>query len=67
MRDLGPALVDYLVRANELDMSLHQIADALLTRQLAEHGVDVTLRNAYADARKKEISDDVPDRFSETA
>ena len=48
-------------------MSLHQIADALLTRQLAEHGVDVTLRNAYADAREKEISDDVPDRFSETA
>ena len=66
VRDLGPALADHLVRANELDMSLHQIADALLTRQLAEHGVDVTLRNAYADARK-EISGDLPDRFSETA
>ena len=62
VRDLGPALADHLVRANELDMSLHQIADALLTRRLAEHGVDVTLRNAYADARK-EISDDVPIAF----
>lgn len=66
VRDLGPALADHLVRANELDMSLHQIADALLTRRLAEHGVDVTLRNAYADARK-EISDAISDRFSETA
>ncbi len=66
IRDLGQPLADHLVHANELDMSLHQIADALLTRRLAEYGVDVSLRNAYADARKQ-LSTSVPDRSSGTA
>jgi hypothetical protein len=66
VRDLGETLADHLLRANELDMSLHQVADALLTRRLAEHGVDIALRNAYADARKR-LSPKVPESFSETA
>ena len=53
VRELGQSLADHLLQANELDMSLHQIADALLTRRLAEYGVDVALRNAYANARER--------------
>ncbi len=49
--DLGPALVDRLVEANELDMRLHQIADAILTRKLAETDEGVRLRAAYREAR----------------
>jgi hypothetical protein len=64
--DLGPALADHLLRANELDMSLYQIADALLTRRLAEHDVHVTLRSAYADARKR-LSTNATNNFTETA
>lgn len=46
-RDLGSALTEELLRRNELDMCLHQVADALLTRRLAERSVKVTLREAY--------------------
>ncbi len=53
VRDLGHDLADRLLQANELDMFLHQVADALLTRRLAERGADSALRNAYADARKR--------------
>ncbi len=53
VRDLGQTLADHLLEANQLDMSLHQIADALLTRRLAERDVDVALRNAYTVAREQ--------------
>jgi len=53
VRDLGHKLADRLLQANQLDMLLHQVADAMLTRRLAERGVDSALRNAYADARNR--------------
>lgn len=66
VREVGHTLADHLLQANELDMSLHQIADASLTRRLAEHGVDNVLRSAYADARKRTLTD-VVDSLSDTA
>ena len=48
LRDLGLSLTEELLKRNELDMSLHQVADALLTRRLAERSVAITLREAYA-------------------
>ena len=47
--DLGPALVDRFV--DELDMRLHQVADSILTRKLAETNEGVRLRAAYREAR----------------
>jgi hypothetical protein len=49
--DLGEALASELLHCNELDMSLHQVADALLTRKLAEHRVRVSLQQLYQEAR----------------
>jgi hypothetical protein len=46
-RELGMGLADRLIECNELDMRLHHVADALLTRRLAEQGVSVPLLNAY--------------------
>ena len=48
VRDLGSELTAELVRRNELDMYLYQVADALLTRRLAERSVLNELRNAYS-------------------
>ncbi len=48
VRDLGSALTAELLRRNELDMCLYQVADALLTRRLAERSVSIELRNAYS-------------------
>lgn len=45
--ELGPKLAKLLLERNELDMSLHQVADALLTRRLAERSVALRLRDAY--------------------
>jgi hypothetical protein len=53
VNDLGRPLAEQLVRNNELDMRLHQVAEALLARRLAEHGVDVALINAYANAHQR--------------
>ncbi|CAN5381239.1 hypothetical protein BH20VER3_BH20VER3_15920 [soil metagenome] len=50
VQDLGERLTDHLLKNNELDFCLHQIADALLTRKLAEYDVRVTLAEAYANA-----------------
>lgn len=50
VEELGEELALELLRRNELDMALHQVADALLTRRLAEYKVDVKLRRAYANA-----------------
>ncbi|MEO5717223.1 MAG: hypothetical protein ABIR29_01470 [Chthoniobacterales bacterium] len=48
VRDLGAQLTAELLRRNELDMCLYQVADALLTRRLAERSVLIELRNAYS-------------------
>lgn len=48
IRDLGSPLTAELLRRNELDMCLYQVADALLTRRLAERSVLIELRNAYS-------------------
>lgn len=45
--DLGAARARYLLDRNELDMCLHQVADALLSRRLAERRVHVALRQTY--------------------
>ncbi len=45
--ELGSDLTAELLERNELDMCLHQVADALLSRRLAERGVRITLRDAY--------------------
>ena len=47
--DLGTATVQYLVDHNELDMCLHQVADSLLSRRLAERRAVVSLRHSYMD------------------
>lgn len=50
VQDLGSNLAGELLVQNELDMCLHQIADALLTRRLAERSVLIRLRDAYGRA-----------------
>jgi hypothetical protein len=51
-RELGSSLTEELLQRNELDMCLHQVADALLTRRLAERSVAIMLRESYAEARE---------------
>jgi hypothetical protein len=46
-KNLGPELAERLLSCNYLDMCLHQVADALLTRRLAEHGIGIVLTRAY--------------------
>ncbi len=48
--DLGPDLARKLLDRNEGDMRLHQVADALLSRRLAEEGAQVSLRRVYVEA-----------------
>ena len=48
--DLGAGLTSELLSRNELDMTLHQIADSLLTRRLAEREIAVKLRENYRKA-----------------
>jgi hypothetical protein len=48
--DLGLNLAQQLLEKNEFDMRLYQIADALLSRKLAEEGAQVGLRSAYGEA-----------------
>lgn len=50
--DLGASIVDRLLENNELDMRLHQVADAILARKLAETGSGISLRTAYQDAQQ---------------
>ena len=54
--DLGESTAQYLLKNNELDMCLHQVADALLTRRLAERGVGLALLQAYTDAQHEQPS-----------
>lgn len=53
--DLGTATVQYLVDHNELDMCLHQVADSLLSRRLAERRAMVSLRHAYMDISRSKL------------
>ena len=53
VNNLGQALAEHLLESNKLDMCLHQAADALLARKLAENGVAVALIKAYAEARER--------------
>lgn len=46
--ELGKEAARYLVQNNKLDMCLYQVADALLTRRLAERGIKLTLLEAYS-------------------
>ncbi|MEP6974258.1 MAG: hypothetical protein ABI787_01160 [Spartobacteria bacterium] len=50
--ELGEETARYLVENNQLDMCLYQVADALLTRRLAERGVRLQLLQAYTAAQK---------------
>jgi len=50
--DLGEALAGFLLEHNQLDMRLHQIADALLTHRTAEHGLPSELLQAYDSVRQ---------------
>jgi hypothetical protein len=50
--ELGDATAQHLLENNQLDMCLHQVADALLTRRLAEHGMGLALVQAYARAQQ---------------
>lgn len=53
VNDLDQTLAEHLLEGNKLDMCLHQVAEALLTRKLAENGAGVALINAYAEARER--------------
>lgn len=53
LEDIGSALAERLLECNQLDMRLYQVADALLTRRLAEQHVDISLLNAYAEASQR--------------
>jgi hypothetical protein len=53
VNELGQTLAEHLLEGNKLDMCLHQVADALLTRKLAENGGAVALIKAYAEARER--------------
>jgi hypothetical protein len=56
VKELGDETADYLISNNELDMCLHQVADSLLTRRLAEHGVTVSLLEVYSNLRRRDAS-----------
>jgi len=47
---LGPAITRDLLARNELDMTLHQVADSLLTRRLAEREIAIKLQESYSQA-----------------
>lgn len=48
--DLGESTSHFLLEQNQLDMCLYQIAESILTRRLAEEGVELTLARAYGEA-----------------
>jgi hypothetical protein len=51
--DLGESTTNYLIEHNQLDMCLHQIADSILTRRMAEEGAELMLARAYGQARER--------------
>ncbi len=56
MDDLGESTTNFLLEHNQLDMCLHQIADSILTRRMAEEGVELMLARAYTRARQNRRS-----------
>lgn len=58
--ELGDSTVSHLLENNELDMSLHQIADSILTRKLAEERVQLHLMHAYTQAQRARLNPDSP-------
>lgn len=50
--DLGESTAQHLIENNQLDMCLHQIADSILTRKMAEEGLELALARAYAQAQE---------------
>jgi hypothetical protein len=53
--DLGEKLAQCLLEQNDLDMRLYQVADALLSRRLAEQGMEISLRRAYKEAQQTSL------------
>ena len=47
----GQDLANELIERNQLDMSLHQVADAILTRKLAEYRACISLQQLYDKAK----------------
>lgn len=60
--DLGSDLAQQLLEQNELDMRLHQVADSLLSRRLAERSVSIKLRDAYGSERATREVTSEPER-----
>ncbi len=54
--DLGESLAQELLARNESDMRLYQVADALLSRRLAEEGRETGLRRAYNEAHEMRLA-----------
>ncbi len=54
--ELGSDLAHHLLEENELDMCLHQVADSLLSRRLAERSLMITLRETYGSARAAQLA-----------
>lgn len=50
--ELGESITQHLLANNELDMCLHQIADSILTRKMAEENIELNLVRAYAEAER---------------
>ncbi len=48
--DLGASTTEHLLGNNQLDMTLYQVADSILTRKLAEQGVMLNLARSYSKA-----------------
>ena len=56
VEDLGESTVAHLLEANQLDMCLHQVADSILTRKMAEEGVELALALLYSQALQNRSS-----------
>ena len=48
--ELGTSTTEHLLENNQLDLALYQVADSILTRRLAEQGLDLTLSRSYSEA-----------------
>ena len=55
VEDLGHDLVAQLLASNQLDMRLHQVAEAILHRKLAEWNIDSTLQTTYEQALRPAV------------
>lgn len=55
--ELGEYTAHYLLEHNQLDMCLYQVADALLSRKLAESNLGASLLRAYDKARQNRVNE----------